>query len=120
MFNAAQPAAVLKMDGWDSHANQAAPAGALANKLRSLDGVLSALRDGLGPAWSRSVVVVATEFGREVAFNGTQGTDHGTDGGAFVLGGAVFKGVLSDHLRVATSVLEQTVFPASTAGPDRP
>ena len=76
-----------------------------------------ALRDDLGPAWSRSAVVVATEFGPEVAVNGTHGTDDGTGGAAFMLGGAVLKCVLGDHLRVATSVLEQTVFPASTAVP---
>ena len=140
--------AVLEMGGWDTHANQAAPAGALANNLRTLDAALAALRDGLqGGAWSRTVVVVATEFGREVAVNGTQGTDHGSGGAAFVLGGAVhggrvlgdwpglaraqrfegrdlrattdlrsvLKGVLGDHLRVASAVIEQTVFPGSAA-----
>jgi uncharacterized protein (DUF1501 family) len=90
--------AVLEMTGWDTHANQAAPAGSLAGNLRSLDATLAALRDGLaGTAWSRTVIIVATEFGREVAVNGTQGTDHGTGGAAFVLGGSVHGGrVLTD------------------------
>ena len=83
--------AVLEIGGWDTHANQAAPNGALANGLRQLDAGLEALRTGLasGGAWSRTVVVVASEFGREVAVNGTLGTDHGTGGVAFVLGGPV-------------------------------
>ena len=43
------------------------------------------------------MIVVASEFGREVAVNGTMGTDHGTGGAAFVLGGAVKGGrVLTD------------------------
>ena len=92
-------AAVLELGGWDSHANEAAPQGATANTLRVLDAGLAALREGLvaGGLWRDSVVVVATEFGREVAVNGTQGTDHGTAGAAFVLGGAVRGGrVLAD------------------------
>ena len=92
-------AAVLEIGGWDSHANQANPNGALSNNLRQLDAGLAALREGLLPSgtWGRTVVVVATEFGREVAVNGTLGTDHGTGGAAFVLGGAVQGGrVITD------------------------
>ena len=94
--------AVLELGGWDSHANQAAPQGAMSNNLRTLDATLDALREGLtapgaANAWARTVVLVATEFGREVAVNGTQGTDHGSGGVAFVLGGAVKGGrVLAD------------------------
>jgi uncharacterized protein (DUF1501 family) len=89
--------AVLEMGGWDTHANQMNPNGALANNLRTLDAALGALRESLGGAWKHSVVLVATEFGREVAANGTMGSDHGTGGAAFVLGGAVAGGrVVSD------------------------
>ena len=140
-------AAVLEIGGWDTHANQANPNGPLANNLRQLDAGLAALRAGLvaGGAWGRTVVVVASEFGREVAVNGTLGTDHGSGGVAFVLGGpvkggrvagdwpglargqrfegrdlrvttdlrAVLKGVLGDHLQVASRTLEKDVFPGS-------
>ena len=91
--------AVLEMGGWDSHTNQATPNGATSNNLRTLDASLDALREGLQAdgTWGRTVVLVATEFGREVAVNGNQGTDHGTGGAAFVLGGAVKGGrVLAD------------------------
>lgn len=92
--------AVLELGGWDSHANQAAPQGALANNLKLLDASIATLREALSDstnAWSRTVVVVVTEFGREVAVNGTMGTDHGTGGAAFVLGGAVRGGrVITD------------------------
>jgi uncharacterized protein (DUF1501 family) len=91
--------AVLEMGGWDSHANQGAANGAFSNNLRTLDGALAALREGLlgNGLWRQTVVLVATEFGREVAGNGTGGTDHGSGGAAFVLGGAVRGGrVLAD------------------------
>ena len=139
-------AAVLEIGGWDTHANQVNQNGPLANGLRQLDAGLAALRSGLvaGNAWNRTVVIVASEFGRTVAINGTQGTDHGTGGVAFVLGGpvrggvatdwpglaaaqrydgrdlrtttdlrAVLKGVLGDHLKVASRSLDGVVFPGS-------
>ena len=98
--------AVLDMGGWDSHANQAAPQGAVANNLRALDGAMATLRDRLTASglWSRTVVLVMTEFGRQVAINGTQGTDHGTGGMAMLLGGAVRGGrVLTDWPGLAPS-----------------
>jgi len=80
---------VVALDGWDTHANQGASTGSLANKLKALDEGIAALRETLGPAWANTAVVVTTEFGRTVAVNGTRGTDHGTGGVAFVLGGLV-------------------------------
>jgi uncharacterized protein (DUF1501 family) len=81
--------AVLETSGWDTHANQGASTGALANRLEGLDGGLTTLRDELGKTWSKTVVAVVTEFGRTVAVNGTRGTDHGTASAAILLGGAV-------------------------------
>ena len=99
-------AAVLEMGGWDTHVNQVSATGALANNLRVLDTGLATLREGLvaNGQWPRSVIVVASEFGREVAMNGTQGTDHGSGGVAFALGGAVNGGrVLADWPGLARS-----------------
>lgn len=59
--------------------------------------MLDALHDGLGAAWDKTTIVVATEFGRTAAVNGTGGTDHGTGTAAMLLGGAVRGGrVLAD------------------------
>jgi uncharacterized protein (DUF1501 family) len=89
--------AVLEAGGWDTHANQGATTGALANRLAGLDSGLSTLRDELGATWSKTVVAVVTEFGRTVAVNGTRGTDHGTASAALLLGGAVNGGrVIAD------------------------
>ena len=81
--------AVVESGGWDTHANQGAATGALANRLGGLDAGLAALRDGLGETWTNTVVAVVTEFGRTVHVNGTRGTDHGTASAAILLGGAV-------------------------------
>jgi uncharacterized protein (DUF1501 family) len=102
--------AVLELGGWDSHVNQAAPNGALANSLRTLDAMLAALREDLlpGDTWGRTAVLVATEFGREVAGNGTGGTDHGSGGAAFLLGGAVHGGrVVTDWPGLAPAQLAE-------------
>lgn len=89
--------AVLELGGWDSHANQAAPQGALVRNLQRLDAMVAALEQGLGPRWGRTAVLMVTEFGRQVAVNGTQGTDHGSGGVALLAGGAVRGGrVLAD------------------------
>ncbi len=64
----------------------------LAGVLKQLDAGLAGLKEGLGPAWRQTAVLVMTEFGRTARSNGTKGTDHGTATVAFVLGGAVAGG----------------------------
>jgi len=84
--------AMFDTTGWDTHANEGAGQGQLASRLGGLDSALQALRESLGPVWRRTAVLVATEFGRTAAINGTRGTDHGTGAAAFLLGGAVAGG----------------------------
>jgi uncharacterized protein (DUF1501 family) len=86
--------AAVSLDGFDTHANQGAADGQLANRLHGLDAVLDGLSSGLGPEWNNTVVVVATEFGRTARINGTKGTDHGTASTALVLGGGLKRGGL--------------------------
>jgi uncharacterized protein (DUF1501 family) len=89
--------AVVESGGWDTHANQGAERGSLANRFRELDGGIKEFVDAMGAAWSDTAVIVATEFGRTVGVNGTGGTDHGTAGAALLLGGAIAGGrVLAD------------------------
>jgi len=81
--------AVFDTVGWDSHFNEGGAKGQIATRLATLDAALSALAAGLGPVWNDTAVLLATEFGRTVAENGTRGTDHGTATAAYLLGGAV-------------------------------
>jgi uncharacterized protein (DUF1501 family) len=99
----------------------------------------------LGPAWKDTVVVAVTEFGRTVAVNGNNGTDHGTASAMLVMGGAVkggrvagdwpdlanlnenrdlrvavdsrsvLKGILRDHLGIDRAALNTRVFPDSAS-----
>jgi len=78
--------AMIETSGWDTHSGQNAR---LANQLRALDGLIAGLQEGLAAAWTQTVILVATEFGRTAAANGTGGTDHGTGSAAVLVGGAV-------------------------------
>ncbi len=86
--------AMLEIGGWDTHVAQERR---LGQGLGNLDWGISLLKRTLGPAWRDTVIVVASEFGRTVAPNGSKGTDHGTAGAAFLFGGAVRGGrVIAD------------------------
>ena len=86
--------AMIETGGWDTHSAQL---GRLGAQLRGLDAMIAAIRTGLGPLWKDTMVLVATEFGRTVAVNGTGGTDHGTASSAMLFGGGVKGGrVIAD------------------------
>jgi uncharacterized protein (DUF1501 family) len=99
--------AVLEAGGWDTHVQEGAGTGNLTRRLQALDQALDALKTALGPAWSKTVVVMATEFGRTVKPNGSGGTDHGTGTAAYVLGGAVAGGhVRAEWVGLTPAVLK--------------
>jgi uncharacterized protein (DUF1501 family) len=75
--------------GWDTHINEGAATGQLANLLGVLDVALAAIETNMGDAWRETVVAVITEFGRTARINGTDGTDHGQGTVAFLAGGAL-------------------------------
>jgi len=133
--------AVLEMGGWDTHVNQGAEQGRLAQNLAGYADGLDALATAMGAAWRQTVVIGVTEFGRTVAVNGNGGTDHGTASVLFLMGGAVkggrllgdwpglaqlednrdlrvatdsrrvMKGILRDHLGIDAGALDSGVFP---------
>jgi uncharacterized protein (DUF1501 family) len=88
LMNGAEGARLVMMEtsGWDTHSGQI---GRLGEQLTGLDALLASLQVGLGEAWSDTLVIVATEFGRTAAVNGTGGTDHGTASLAMLIGGSV-------------------------------
>ncbi len=78
--------AVIEMNGFDTHS---AEANRLRQQFDALSQALTALSDGLTPVWRDTVIMAVSEFGRTVIPNGSGGTDHGTGGAGFLLGGAV-------------------------------
>jgi uncharacterized protein (DUF1501 family) len=94
--------------GWDTHVNEGAVDGQLAQLLSALDGALAAIEGNMGAAWRETVVVVITEFGRTARINGSNGTDHGTATVALLVGGALKGGrVLADWPGLKLSQLHQ-------------
>lgn len=85
-------AACVDRGNWDMHAGIGGPFeewGWMARNLTDLAGTLAAFRTDLGEAWSRTSVIVMTEFGRRVAENSTAGADHGSGALMLVAGGGV-------------------------------
>ncbi|MHA7835162.1 MAG: DUF1501 domain-containing protein [Algiphilus sp.] len=79
----------VDVDGWDHHENLP---NFLPGALSDLCEGLAAFDTDLGAAMDGVTVIVQTEFGRRAAENGARGTDHGTAGLLWLLGGAVMGG----------------------------
>jgi uncharacterized protein (DUF1501 family) len=77
----------LSSGGWDTHINQGNVTGLLANNLSNLANTLIQLRAAFSEP--NDVVIVASEFGRTCAENGTRGTDHGHGNVMWLLGNRV-------------------------------
>ena len=99
----------VDVGGWDTHVNQGAAKGYLADRLSELGRGLAGFVDEIGPdAWNDTVVIVVSEFGRTFRENGAKGTDHGHGSVYWVLGGQVRGGRLAgDQARVDAASLNQ-------------
>lgn len=84
----------VDVGGWDTHVNQGAGTGYLADRLSELGRALAGFTEEIGSGWSDTVVVVLSEFGRTFRENGSRGTDHGHGSVYWVLGGGVRGGRL--------------------------
>lgn len=87
---------MVHMGGFDTHADER---GIQQNLLQQLDDALTPfLRDMRSNAFGKNVVVmVYSEFGRRVAANASQGTDHGTAGPVLIAGASVKGGFYGDE-----------------------
>ena len=81
--------AFTDIGGWDTHANEGAGQGQLANRLIEFSTGISALYADLKDRRDEVVILTMTEFGRTAKENGNRGTDHGHASCMFVLGGNV-------------------------------
>jgi uncharacterized protein (DUF1501 family) len=80
----------VDVGGWDTHVNQGAANGYLADRLGELGRALSGFSEEIGqPGWRDTVVVVISEFGRTFRENGDRGTDHGHGSVYWVMGGGI-------------------------------
>jgi len=98
----------VDVGGWDTHVNEGAAQGALANNIESLGRGLAALSQELGAEWRNTVVAVISEFGRTFRENGNKGTDHGHGSVHWLLGGSINGGrIAGEQARVNKDALFQ-------------
>lgn len=101
MIRAGLPTRVyyVQHGGFDTHAQQGAGNGRHGNLLSQLAQAMKAFYSDLKAQENdgRVLTMSFSEFGRRVAQNASQGTDHGTAAPMFLFGPMVKAGVIGDH-----------------------
>jgi uncharacterized protein (DUF1501 family) len=99
----------VDVGGWDTHVNQGAATGYLADRLGELGRALAGFSEEIGEAsWRDTVVVVISEFGRTFRENGDRGTDHGHGSVYWVMGGGINGGrVAGEQVKIDQAGLFQ-------------
>jgi len=99
----------VDVGGWDTHVNQGAATGYLADRLGELGRALAGFSEEIGPAgWRDTVIVVISEFGRTFRENGDRGTDHGHGSVYWVMGGGINGGrILGEQVKIEQASLFQ-------------
>ncbi len=89
----------VSMGGFDTHAAQGSGQGQHANLLRQFSQAMNVFYRDLKAQGndSRVMTMVFSEFGRRVAQNASNGTDHGAAAPMFLVGPMVRAGILGNH-----------------------
>ena len=104
-----QIAQLIKMDvgleiafaesgGWDTHFNQGRETGVFSRNVGDLSSAITAFWIDIASHQDDVDVMTMTEFGRTVAQNGSNGTDHGRASCMFVLGNNIEGGRVHGHV----------------------
>jgi len=99
----------VDVGGWDTHVNQGAATGYLADRIGELGRGLAGFSEEIGQAgWRDTAVVVISEFGRTFRENGDRGTDHGHGSVYWVMGGGINGGrIAGEQVKVEQATLFQ-------------
>ena len=101
----------VDIGGWDTHVNQGAASGNLANRLSDLSQGLATFAESMGAdVWRHTVVAVISEFGRTFRENGNKGTDHGHGTAYWFLGGGLSAQAGGKVLGEQIEVTEKALF----------
>jgi uncharacterized protein (DUF1501 family) len=86
----------VSIDGFDTHAGQAASHG---NLLQAVSDAMAVFYKDLAARGHKDRLLMMTfsEFGRRAKENGSRGTDHGSAAPMFLVGGKIKAGVVGEH-----------------------
>jgi uncharacterized protein (DUF1501 family) len=97
--------ACLDIGGWDTHEYQGGAQGQMAALLEEFGRGLAAFHTDMQDYLGNITVVSMSEFGRRLAENASEGTDHGHGNCMFVMGGGVKGGTYANWPTLAPSAL---------------
>ena len=87
--------------GWDTHNNQGGAQGPFGNNVQELSDAVAAFAADLEGQMDDVLLVTLSDFGRTIAQNGSQGTDHGWANCLLAVGGPIAKQNKSQPRKVA-------------------
>ena len=91
MQNNGPRVAVFEVNGFDTHAAQGGINGTHTKCLLEMDEIIENLKVYLKEAYKDTLILTVTEFGRTIAQNGGNGTEHGYGTALFMAGGLLKK-----------------------------
>ena len=91
MQNNGPRVAVFEVNGFDTHAAQGGVDGTHTKCLVEMDEIIKTLKVYLEDTYKETLILTVTEFGRTIAQNGGNGTEHGYGTAIFMAGGLLKK-----------------------------